>query len=223
METTTETPVIVKKTAPTASIKPETNLPSVRVVVAHHNEPLNWIRAIPEDYDITISCAGSDPVIPKSVTRKLSIEKTGNGGKDCGQWVRWIAKHYDELDDIILFLQGSPYTGHTPEILLAITRDKITSIFDYFLSQRPFHKSVGKGGGYGTLTWMLPQKFHVDPFSCGVWGSQHYVTKEVIHRRPREIYENLAKLSLELPGIEFCESLEHYFNVIYGVEMEEVK
>jgi hypothetical protein len=221
MENANDTPTIA--TLQQSNLQCKSHVPSIRVVVAHYNESLNWIRAIPDDYEITISYAGNNPIIPQNITRNITIEKTDNGGKDCGQWIRWIAKHYEELDDIIIFLQGAPYKGHTSEILLYITRDKITSIFDYFLSQRPFHKSVGKGEGYGTLTWMLPQQYHVDPFSCGVWGSQHYVTREVIHRRPREVYENLAKLSLELPGIEFCESLEHYFNVIYGVNMEEVQ
>lgn len=214
METTTIDPV--KKTKPAPS-----NQPSIRVVVAHHNEPLQWLQGVPEDYSITISYAGEEPVIP-SRAPKVTIEKTPNGGKDCGQWVRWIAKHYDELDDIILFMQGNPYTGHTPEILLNISRDKLTNIFDYFMSGRPFHKAVGKGWQFGELTWIVPAELHTQPFSCGVWGSQHYATKEVIRRRPKSFYERLARISLELGGGRFGDICEYYFNVIYGVEMEEV-
>ena len=197
-------------------------LPSVRVVVAHYNEPLNWLEAIPTDYAITVSYVGDSPVIPKGLPNAVTVEQTHNGGKDCGQWVRWIAKHYDDLDDIILFLQGNPYTGHTPEVLLNISRGSLTNIFDYFCSKRPFHKSVGKGWQFGELSWIIPKEYHVDAFSCGVWGSQHYVTKEVIQRRPKSFYERLARISLEMGGSKFGDICEHYFNVIYGVEMDEV-
>lgn len=196
--------------------------PSVRVVIAHYNENLKWIQAVPSDYEITISYAGGEPVIPSDIENKVTVEKTQNGGKDCGQWVRWIAKHYDELDDIILFLQGGPYTGHTAEILLNISRDKITNIFDYFMSGRPFHKAVGKGWQFGELTWIVPGNLHTEPFSCGVWGSQHYVTKDVIRRRPKSFYERLARISLELEGGMFGDVCEYYFSIIYGVNMEEV-
>jgi hypothetical protein len=198
-------------------------LPTVRVVVAHFNEKLMWLQALPSDYAITISYAGETPVIPVELNNTITIEKTKNGGKDCGQWIRWIAKHYDELDDIILFLQGNPYTGHTSEILLNISRNKLTRIFDYFLSKRPFNKAVGKGWQFGELTWIIPREFHVDAFSCGIWGSQHYVTKDVILRRPKSFYERLACISLELEGGKMGDICEHYFNVIYGVEMEEVE
>ena len=196
--------------------------PTVRLVVAHYNESLNWLVAVPKDYSITVSFAGDEPQIPARVTNSVKIEKTENGGKYCGQWIRWIAKHYDELDDIILFLQGNPYTGHTPEILLKISRDGLKNKFDYFGSGRPFHKSVGKGWQFGEITWIVPAEFHVEPFSCGVWGSQHYVTKDVIQRRPKSFYENLAGISLELGGSRFGDICEYYFNVIYGVTMEEI-
>lgn len=196
--------------------------PSVRVVVAHHNESLLWLESIPEDYAITISCAGNEPVISSGIPNSVTVENTPNGGKDCGQWVRWIAKHYDDLDDIILFLQGSPYIGHTPEILLKIGRSNLSQIFDYFESRRPYHKNVGKGWQYGELTWIVPPALYVEPFSCGVWGAQHYVTKNVILRRPKSFYERLARISLELEGHKFGNICEYYFNVIYGVTMEEL-
>lgn len=197
-------------------------LPSVRVVVAHYNESLRWLESIPEDYAITISYAGNEPIIPPGIPNSLTVEKTPNGGKDCGQWVRWIARHYDDLDDIILFLQGSPFTGHTPEILLKIGRSNLGQIFDYFGSARPYHKSVGKGWQYGELTWIVPPTLHVEPFSCGVWGSQHYVTKDVLLKKPKSFYERLARISLELEGGKFGDICEYYFNVIYGVTMEEL-
>jgi hypothetical protein len=221
METTTETPVTIKKTTPTASIKPETNLPSVRVVVAHHNENLQWLSSLPKDFFITISQAGDSPKIPKDVDAK--VEKTPNGGWDCGQWIRWIDRNYNNLDDIIAFVQGSPFIGHTFEILLEINRNKMTEVFDYFCSKRPFHTSVGKGKGFGNLTWIVPPEYHVPAYSCGVWGSQHYVTKEVILRRPHDFYTRLAGISTSCDGITFQEACEHFFNIIYGVTMEEVK
>jgi hypothetical protein len=221
-------PVVVSEIVepPVQPVEPPKNsnkqLPSVRVVVAHYNESLKWIEAIPKDYAITISYSGEEPQIPSRVSSSIQIKQTPNGGKDCGQWIRWIAEHYDELDDIMLFLQGNPYTGHTSEILLQIGRNNLKNIFDYFGSVRPFHKSVGKGWQYGELTWIVPAEFHVRPFSCGVWGSQHYVTKAVIHRRPKSFYERLAGISLELGGSKFGDICEHFFNVIYGVTIDEV-
>lgn len=196
---------------------------SIRVVVAHFNEGLQWLQAVPADYAITVSYAGEPPKVSTELPNSIVLEQTPNGGKDCGQWVRWIARHYDDLDDVVLFLQGSPYTGHTPEILLNLSRNKLTNIFDYFCSGRPLHKSVGKGWQFGELTWIVPSEYHTEPFSCGVWGSQHYVTKSVIRRRPKSFYERLARISLELGGSRFGDICEYYFSVIYGVEMEEVK
>jgi hypothetical protein len=198
------------------------NKKSIRVVVAHYYEPLKWLSAIPTDYSVTVSYAGAPPVIPEGFTNAITVEKTPNGGKDCGQWIRWIHRNYDNLEDVIIFLQGNPMFGHTPEILFNMSRDKLTRIFDYFESRRPFHKNVGKGWQFGELSWIIPKEYHVDAFSCGVWGSQHYVTKEVIQRRPKSFYERLARISLEMGGSKFGDICEHFFNVIYGVEMEEV-
>ena len=200
---------------------PINKLPSVRVVVAHYKEQLQWLTALPKDFSITISQAGEVPEIPKGINAK--IEKTPNGGWDCGQWIRWIDRNYENLDDIIVFLQGAPFIGHTSEILLEVNREKMTNIFDYFCNSRPFHTSVGKGSAFGNLTWIVPPEYHVPAYSCGVWGSQHYVTKEVIKRRSHDYYSRLADLSLNCSGITFQESCEHHFNVIYGLKMEEVQ
>lgn len=195
---------------------------SVRVVVAHHNENLQWLVSLPKGFEITISQAGDAPKLPDGVLAK--IEKTPNGGWDCGQWIRWIDRNYEnEMEDIIVFLQGRPFAGHTPEILLEVNLAKMTNIFDYFCNGRPFHKSVGRGDAFGNLTWIVPPEYHVPAYSCGVWGSQHYVTKEVIRRRPKEFWSRLADLSTKCEGITFQQSCEHHFNVIYGVKMEEVQ
>ena len=213
---TLETPL---KT-PQTPVKSENK--SVRVVIAHYNENLQWLTALPKDFKITISQAGDSPKTPEGV--EVQIEKTPNGGWDCGQWIRWIDRNYDNpIEDIIVFLQGSPFVGHTSEILLEVNRSKMTNIFDYFCNIRPFHTSVGKGAAFGNLTWIVPPEYHVPAYSCGVWGSQHYVTKEVIRRRPKEFWTRLADLSTKCEGITFQESCEHHFNVIYGVNMEEVK
>lgn len=214
----TEAPILTK--TPPKNSSPQ--LPSVRVVVAHYNEPLKWLETIPSDYAITVSYAGTRPQIPDDLTNPIQTEKTENGGKDCGQWVRWIARHYDKLDDVIIFLQGNPFFGHTPNILFQINRKELKNDFDYFGSLRPLHKNVGRGWQFGELTWIVPAEFHVEPFSCGVWGSQHYVTKSVIHRRPKSFYERLARISLELGGSKFGDICEHFFNVIYGVTIDEV-
>lgn len=220
MKSTTTQSEVITEAEPKKKVSAQQEK-TFRVVVAHFNEPLQWLPAIPKDYPITVSSAGETPEIPESEKSRVLIEKTVNAGKEAGQWIRWIAKHYDELEDVLIFLQGAPYKGHTPEILLNLKKDKINGPFDYFLGKKPYHKSVGKGEEYGELTWIVPPEYHVEPFSCSVWGAQHYVTKEIIHRRPVSFYKRLSDISL---GHEqFANVCEHFFNVIYGVTIEEVQ
>lgn len=194
----------------------EKKQPSVCVVVARHNEPIDWLPALPEDYDIYISNSGKDdPAIPK-VPNKVQVVRVANEGREAGHWIRYIAENYNGLADINVFLQGSPHIGHTNDILFHIERSHLTESFSYLASTDQSSRKL-EGLGRTLIQTSVGRKYSIVPQSSGgVWGGQHYASKEAIKKYPQEYYQDILKKAAS-EGYGFAAKLEHAYNCVYGI------
>jgi hypothetical protein len=208
--------------APTAP-EPET-LKTVRLVIARYREKMDWLVAIPEDYQIYISNSGDRNTldIPLSVASRVEVVDTPNVGREAGHWLRYVVARYDDLADINVFLQGSPYQGHTPDILFKMERpDLEAKPFKYLCAPPAPTRFLGDGTGFAPralIAIAVARKYPIVPLaSGGVWGAQHQAAREVIHNYPKEWYEMiLAKAATD----KFANIMEHAYNVVYGVPPE---
>ena len=192
---------------------------SVRVVVARHSEELEWLVLLPEDYEIYISNSGEDiSDIPASVAPKVVVARVENAGREAGHWLRYIVDNYNTLADINVFLQGAPHVGHTPDVLFKVERPDIEDRgFAYLCASRKPTQVLGEGSFQPRtlIGTAVGRKFKIVELSTGgVWGAQHFVTKETIQNYPLEWYEAiLSKANKPM----FAHTFEHAWNVVYGV------
>lgn len=198
--------------------KPKSNnpnhLPSVRVVVARYEEPLDWLTTIPEDYEIYVSNSGkSSPEIP-SVPNPVKVVQVPNEGREAGHWIRYIADNYNNLADINVFLQGSPHIGHTNDILFHMERSDLFGSFRYLTSKDNRMAKI-EGEGRALIQSAVGRKYVIVPMATGgVWGAQHYATKETIRNYHEEHYRMILKYA-NTP--KFGNKLEHAYNCVYGI------
>lgn len=81
----------------------------VEVCIAHYNEPLDWLRHLPEDARVSIYSKGEAlrPPIPAFV---IPLE---NVGREAGTYLYHILARYGSLADVTVFLQANPF-DHYP-------------------------------------------------------------------------------------------------------------
>lgn len=188
-------------------------LPSVRVVVARYNEPLDWLPCLPEDYAIHISNSGGE--IKETLPPHAVVETVPNEGREAGHWIRYIANHYDDLADITVFLQGSPHIGHTGDILFNLERNDLDGDFRYLLTKERRSRVMDASIGRTIIQSAVGRKYRIVPQAIGgVWGGQHFVRKEVLQSHPAEYY---AAILSQATTPQFAHAIEHAYNCVYGL------
>ena len=192
---------------------------SVRVVVARHAEELEWLVLIPEDYEIYISNSGDEICdISPDIQSKTVVAPVENVGRESGHWLRYIVNNYNNLADINIFLQGAPHIGHTPDILFKMERPDVEGKnFAYLCGSREPTRILGEGSFQPRtlIGTAVGRKFKIVELATGgVWGAQHFATKETIQNYPLEWYSAiLSKANKPM----FAHTFEHAWNVVYGV------
>ena len=170
----------------------------MEIVVARYNEPLGWTREFP----VTVYNKGS-PCEYQTIPLP-------NVGREGHTYYTHIYNNYHTLADTTVFLQGNPY-DHSPNILerLRELSKRGCGGFEY-LSENvyqsntwecPYHGGLPLSRVYeelfglsqlgGMCKW-LTGRFYM-PFEFGA-GAQFAVTRERIHRRPREFYLKIIKM-----------------------------
>lgn len=88
---------------------PVNALNMVEIVVAHYNEPLDWLRHLPEDARVSIYSKG-EPLRPPVPAFVVPLE---NVGREAGTYFYHILARYGSLSDVTVFLQANPF-DHYP-------------------------------------------------------------------------------------------------------------
>lgn len=173
------------------------------IIIARFNESLEWAKEL---QNVIVYNKGAP--LKNPLWNEFFLENVGREGHT---YYKYIYDNYDNLDDYTMFLQGNPF-DHSPNLLKNI--GSLTYNFDFkFISEKVLPCNLS-GCRYHIglpLVKVYKQLFDSDTkdlkFEFGA-GAQFIVSKETIHRRPREFYLKIVKL------------LEHSINPIEGFVIE---
>jgi hypothetical protein len=108
------------------------SIPSIEIVVARYNEPLDWISHSPfNKYNIIVynKSNNDDFAKPPNVTR---IVKLDNVGRESHSYLYHIVSNYDNLSDITIFFPGSGDMIHKQQKInkiMELVESKRTAVF----------------------------------------------------------------------------------------------
>lgn len=166
----------------------------MKIIVARYNEDINWTKQFP---DVIIYNKGDDDL----ESSFQNIIKLKNVGREGHTYYTYIYENYDNLDKYTIFLQGNPF-DHSPNVVENITNyiNNTSLNIDFaFISELILETNIS----YDKYHHGIPLKsvfqylFDSDidnmPFNFGN-GAQFIVSKETIHKHPKEFYLKIVKL-----------------------------
>lgn len=194
-------------------------------VIAHYKEPLDYLHILPTNHEVVVMSCGDipDPVgLSKLRGAPVSVIPRANEGREAGAWLEYIVQHYDNLPDVVCFLQGTPDAGHTSDVfssLNALNKAEFPELFGYFCANLnvPVRSPNDTGRPRGYLNRAFGPDEMVLCTSGGVWGGQHFVRKEAILRRPKSAYEALLA---QRNGNLFANQLEYLWSIVYKIVVD---
>lgn len=192
---------------------------TVDVVVARHTENLDWIKQLKFDdpsrpsrlfvYDKSTSQQGgteenttSPPPPPPHHHHHHLIERLPNVGREANTFLHHIVKHYHDLADETIFLQGHPF-DHCVDLprlqgfvdgkadYSAYASFDIVTLQPHFVDQGPQYDAIFDVV-YSTSRPFLqrPQQYR---FSS---GAQYVVKREAILQHSEDVWRTLLGLSI---------------------------
>lgn len=185
---------------------------SKQIIISKYKEDISWVNGIKNIPYIIYDKKDKNsphyipniPTFPVQRFEGIKYQKTPTG-RESLTYLYHIIKHYNELADINIFLQGNPVEIHSD------TRDSLI-----YLLQNDF-KDIQ------FLPLNFPLVFcnnHGSPLHTGLpiervfkrlfqgpcpaifaysWGAMFCVTKEMIHKRPVAFYEEMMQIIFDEP------------------------
>jgi hypothetical protein len=181
----------------------------MKIIIARYNENIDWSK----QFDNLIIYNKGRPL---NLYNEININNVGREGHT---YYKYIYDNYDTLDEYTMFLQGNPF-DHTAEIITKIKNirqqilsntynEKLTflsdKIFNCSINGCIHHKGLPLIETYFKLFNCQPDTNLMFLFGA---GAQFIVSKEQIHKRPREFYLKIVNI------------LEYSINPIEGFVIE---
>jgi hypothetical protein len=143
-----------------------------------------------------------------------------NKGREGATFLGHIVRHYDNLPDYLVLVQGDPFAHMYPEI----TPKNFQSRLNHLVHQRPSHSQFlfcdplpEHRMTYGGL---MMDKYHELLFQgepSGMLeyaaGNQYLIPRQIIQRRPKIFYQKL--LSMSIKGDHYDGNRAHYEKKIF--------
>ena len=193
-------------------------MPNVRIVVARYQEDVApWVnKLVTKGYDVIVYDKGQSQLQSESFHSKCTIVRCENVGREAETWLRHITDNYDELADLTIFLQGSPYdhANIAPNDIDALvsTIDKTVNDLNDFNSEaiacvpfgnmpllheprgqyglnsvEPYHAEIVKDMDCIPFALQNHEKWFFSP------GAQYAVSRKAIHRTSLEMWRRWHK------------------------------
>jgi hypothetical protein len=187
----------------------------MKIIVSRYNEDIEWTKQFGDK--VIIYNKGPDE-IPGAIPLP-------NVGREGHTYFHYICENYDNLDDYTVFLQGRPF-DHSPqvcELLHNQIHNPIHIDFSYF-NTRVFECNLIYGCRWHPglpIKEVYEKLFHKEvtnkTFVFGP-GAQFIVSRERIHRRPREFYQKIVDLLGYHIGPDEGYVIERFQPLIFGDE-----
>ncbi|MBO9637275.1 MAG: DUF3431 domain-containing protein [Siphonobacter aquaeclarae] len=195
--------------------------PSLELVVARYEEPLNWVRKVPAAFRRTIYDKSANP------EDRISLPNTG---REAHTYLTHIVDRYDSLADYTVFCQGKPFDHaydfhHT---LRAVAADPVATPDFRWLGHlidtddldgnrlfRPWSKNEdGRGLDIRGFHRQLFDREGPE-FYTFVLGAQFIAHRDLIRRQPLRFYQKALELSVSFPDAAHC--YERMWDKVFGV------
>lgn len=193
---------------------------SLELVVARYEENLNWLRRVPDVFQVTVYDKSTSPH-PDSISLP-------NTGREAHTYLHHIVSRYDSLAELTVFCQGKPFDHafdfHRTLRALASKEFPIlnfhwlghiadTDSADGVLFQEWSKNEDGRRldleGFHGALfDEHGPREYPFFP------GGQFLVTRECIRRRDIAFYERALEIFIHFPDAAHC--FERSWDRVFG-------
>jgi hypothetical protein len=192
------------------------------IVLARYSEPMKWLKFIPQkedrSYSIFLSNSGEE-------LQSSKIDEEGlveNIGREAGHYLQYIISHYDNLSDVVVFLQAEPWWHFA---------QNIESVMELFWGNPRFESPVCYIGERYTELGLPVEKHSVkEAILKTAWGednipksirmaigAQFYVKKDVILKRPVSHYKAILNC-YNWDGVSLAHILEPHWGNVFDHE-----
>jgi len=113
-----------------------------QIIVTRYQEDVRWLDAMPEIPTIIYNRGGQDSSLPRQ-RDNLMIISSANSGREDEAMLRHIAKNYDSLPEVTVFLQGWPFK-HCQNIANAVRR-AVRQLLDSNMGDDKFQQLAAPG------------------------------------------------------------------------------
>ena len=177
----------------------------IELVVARYNEDIKWT----EQYSELVTIYNKGPDLDGSI----SVE---NIAREPHTYLYHIVSNYNSLPEYTIFLQGDPIDPHSPNLRRALdfvlnSNEVLPPFFwlserivvgDFVYEREPYHKT------FPNIKYAYKKIFGKEPdikeFRFGA-GAQFGVSRDRIHERPLEFYQNILDIMEHVPGKDLDE------------------
>jgi hypothetical protein len=87
-----------------------------RVILARYSEPLEWIKLIPNDFEVVIYNKGEPITSPEIIQRATRIIDRPNVGRESETYLNHMLNETEDNDDFTVYAQGDPFE-HSPDFI----------------------------------------------------------------------------------------------------------
>jgi len=195
------------------------------ILLATHGENLHWLRYLPIQRNYNLIVSNSAGISKPENADELILRE--NYGREAGHYLNYIIERWDDLADTTVFMQGDPWphaaVWGNPSILLEVLfgSPQFRSPICYLGKQYSTHPNQHKEGlingkpseHFEALKIMWPDQ-EIGPAIPISIGANFYVSREVIHAKPRELYQKLLAHALVRPKYE----ADPYYTLAHTLE-----
>lgn len=205
-------------------MKNETQKKKYQILIARHNEELNYLNFIPKaenrNYEVIVSNSGN-PEDKFACDRIICRE---NLGREAGHYLDFMASEYENMAEVVIFIQGGCFAHANIDTLLEIFYGNPEFKFPMSFLGTKNNVCIPKVPRWSEAEFIVKSAWQDDPFPLekfgnggAPWviggGAQFYIKKEIILKRPKEHYLRVKECARD-PESKLAHVLEfHWPNV----------
>jgi len=198
--------------------------PKFQILIARYNEPLEYLKYIPEkknrDYELIVSNSGN-PQDSFECDRTIVRE---NVGREAGHYLDFMASEYESMADVVVFIQAGCFHHATINTILELFWGKPS--FPHLMSFLGSETLVGvpkihkwsEAEHIMKSSWQ--EKQWTQPIEGKPWviggGAQFYIKKEIVLKRPPEHYLRAIECARD-PESKFAHVLEFNWPAMFDL------
>jgi Protein of unknown function (DUF3431) len=209
---------------------------TVELVVARYREDVGWLRNIPKSIRVSLYDKGEEPVA-SGLVPAAHHERLANVGREAHTYVHHILTRWDDLADVLVFVQGRPFDHcsdlHPTLRTLALSPGQIISESGFRWLGFLIDTDDPRGRRLYVPWSKNPERIElaVDEFYVALFGrevpewfrfyggGQFVVRRELVLARGRAFWERAMRLAMDFPDAAHCfeRTWDHVFGVV-GVD-----